>query len=64
MEYIIVGSNNYWYGTWEQENPITRQKARIELKQIKTKIKANDYDTNEIPETLYLYEAKEIMQLN
>ncbi len=57
MEYIIIDSNNQWLAT---EN--RKKDARIKLRELISLRKNGDGygETDEIGETLYLYEAKEI----
>ena len=64
-EYIIVGDNNFWYASCIE----TLKEAKAQVKEIMKNGKAGygcalcDQEPCCEPETLYIYEAKEIKQI-
>jgi len=63
-EYLIIGSDNFWYTTCSNMKEIER-----EIEQIKEDVKSygnpeNSDRQEDLPETLYIYEAKEIKQVD
>lgn len=57
-QYIIVGSNNFWYDAFSAE---TDKEAVEHLNTVKQGMKDGDYENND-SESLYLYEAKKIAE--
>lgn len=55
-QYLIIGNDNFWYGSCMKSIKEVKEK----LKHIKENIKW--YGQSEVPPILYIYEAKEIGQ--
>ena len=58
--YLIVGDNNFWYGTTP---PMSEKQAEKALKNTKKLIEKGNFFVDNSAEELYLWEAKEITRI-
>ena len=57
-KYIIVGNNNFWYSSFKADND---NDILEEITDVETRINNKEYEDNSA-ETLYVYEANEILR--
>lgn len=61
-EYLVIGSNNFWYGTHSSKKDALSEAKHI-LKGPSDYSDPESGNTPDIPETVYIYEANEIVQI-
>jgi len=60
-EYLVIGDNNFWYASCD-----SKKDALSEAKEAMKGVREYSDDAGnvpEIPETVYIYEAKEVAQI-